>query len=58
MSVDPQVARLLAARLRARSSETGPREPLTEGEREVLGLVEKGLSNKVIAAWAIEHKLA
>ena len=48
--LDPQVARLLAERLRARRSDPAPREPLTEREREVLGLVAKGLSNKEIAA--------
>lgn len=48
--LDPQVARLLAARLRAKKTDPEPREPLTDREREVLGLVAKGLSNKEIGA--------
>ncbi len=46
--LDPQVARLLAQRMRARK-EPEPVEPLTEREKEVLGLVGKGLANKEIA---------
>jgi len=47
--LDPQVARLLAQRMRARKQIGEPREPLTEREREVLGLVARGQSNKEIA---------
>jgi DNA-binding NarL/FixJ family response regulator len=46
--LDPQVARLLAERLRARPAVEGP-EPLTDREREVLALVAHGRSNKEIA---------
>jgi DNA-binding NarL/FixJ family response regulator len=48
--LDPQVARLLAQRLRQKRVESGPREPLTDREREVLSLVAKGHANKEIAA--------
>jgi len=48
--LDPQVARLLANRIRTRREDTAPHEPLTEREREVLSLVAKGHSNKEIAA--------
>lgn len=48
--LDPQVARLLAQRLRTRKTAPEPSEPLTEREREVLALVAKGLANKEIAA--------
>jgi DNA-binding NarL/FixJ family response regulator len=48
--LDPQVARLLANRIRTRREDTTPHEPLTEREREVLSLVAKGHSNKEIAA--------
>ncbi len=46
--LDPAVARLLAQRIRSRRTD-GPVEPLTEREREVLGLLARGLSNKEIA---------
>jgi DNA-binding NarL/FixJ family response regulator len=48
--LDPQVARLLARRIRARRDDTPAHEPLTDREREVLSLVAKGHSNKEIAA--------
>lgn len=48
--LDPQVARMLAQRIRSRKPEADLREPLTEREREVLGLVAKGRSNKEIAS--------
>ena len=48
--LDPQVARLLARRIRNRRDDEPAREPLTEREREVLSLVAKGHSNKEIAA--------
>lgn len=48
--LDPQVARLLARRIRTRRDDGPAREPLTEREREVLGLVAKGYANKEIAA--------
>jgi DNA-binding NarL/FixJ family response regulator len=47
--LDPAVAALLARRVRERASATVRQEPLTEREREVLGLVAHGLSNKAIA---------
>jgi DNA-binding NarL/FixJ family response regulator len=47
--LDPQVARLLARRIRTRRDEPPAHEPLTEREREVLALVAKGHSNKEIA---------
>src|SRR3954452_3024384 len=47
--LDPQVARLLANRMRTRRTNGPDHEPLTEREREVLGLVAKGHSNKEIA---------
>jgi DNA-binding NarL/FixJ family response regulator len=48
--LDPQVARVLAQRLRARRDEQ-PVEPLTAREIEVLQLVAKGAANKEIAAY-------
>ena len=47
--LDPQVARMLANRIRTRRDDAPPHEPLTEREREVLALVAKGHSNKEIA---------
>jgi DNA-binding NarL/FixJ family response regulator len=47
--LDPAVAGLLARRVRERASTSARQEPLTEREREVLGLVARGLSNKAIA---------
>ena len=47
--LDPAVAGLLARRVRERASAASSQEPLTEREREVLGLVARGLSNKAIA---------
>jgi DNA-binding NarL/FixJ family response regulator len=48
--LDPQVARMLARRIRSRRDDGPAREALTEREREVLGLVAKGHSNKEIAS--------
>jgi DNA-binding NarL/FixJ family response regulator len=48
--LDPAVARLLTQRMRERRTEKEPVEPLTEREREVIGLLGKGASNKEIAA--------
>jgi len=48
--LDPQVARLLARRIRSRREDQPGHEPLTEREREVLALVAKGYANKEIAA--------
>lgn len=47
--LDPQVARLLAQRMRARK-EPEPVEPLTEREKDVMRLLGQGLSNKEIGA--------
>jgi DNA-binding NarL/FixJ family response regulator len=47
--LDPAVAALLARRVRERAAAVPVSEPLTEREREVLGLVARGLSNKAIA---------
>jgi DNA-binding NarL/FixJ family response regulator len=46
--LDAAVARLLAERMRHRKSET-PAEPLTDREKEVIGLLGRGASNKEIA---------
>ena len=48
--LDPQVARMLARRVRTARPGAPGREPLTEREREVLRLVARGHSNKEIAA--------
>ncbi len=47
--LDPQVARLLAQRMRARR-EPEPVEPLTEREKDVMRLLGQGMSNKEIGA--------
>jgi DNA-binding NarL/FixJ family response regulator len=46
--LDPAVAGLLARRVRERATARS-QDPLTEREREVLGLVARGLSNQAIA---------
>ena len=46
--LDPAVARLLTQRMRTRKAEPAV-EPLTEREKEVIGLLARGLSNKEIA---------
>jgi DNA-binding NarL/FixJ family response regulator len=49
--LDPAVARLLAQRMRQKKSPADALvEPLTDREREVLGLLAHGMSNKEIAA--------
>jgi DNA-binding NarL/FixJ family response regulator len=48
--LDPQVARLLAQRIRAKRPAIDPHEPLTDREKEVLTLVARGQANKEIAA--------
>ncbi len=47
--LDPQVARMLAQRMRARK-EPEPVEPLTEREKDVMRLLGQGMSNKDIGA--------
>jgi DNA-binding NarL/FixJ family response regulator len=47
--LDPQVARLLAQRMRSRR-EPEPVEPLTEREKDVMRLLGQGMSNKEIGA--------
>ena len=47
--LDPAVTRLLAQRMRERKNQPEPVEPLTEREREVIGLLAQGASNKEIA---------
>ena len=47
--LDPQVARLLAQRMRAKK-EPEPVEPLTDREKDVLRLLGQGMSNKEIGA--------
>jgi DNA-binding NarL/FixJ family response regulator len=49
ITLDPQVQRLLAQRMRERKQEPEPVEPLTERELEVLRELGKGTSNKEIA---------
>jgi DNA-binding NarL/FixJ family response regulator len=46
--LDPAVARLLTQRMRTRKAEPVV-EPLTDREKEVIGLLARGLSNKEIA---------
>ncbi|HEX8940046.1 MAG TPA: response regulator transcription factor [Candidatus Limnocylindrales bacterium] len=47
--LDPAVARLLTQRMRDRRSRDEGVEPLTDREKEVLGLLGQGMSNKEIA---------
>jgi DNA-binding NarL/FixJ family response regulator len=47
--LDPQVARLLAQRMRAKK-DPEPVEPLTEREKDVMRLLAQGMSNKEIGA--------
>ena len=47
--LDPQVARLLAQRMRAKK-DPEPVEPLTEREKDVMRLLGQGMSNKEIGA--------
>jgi len=47
--LDPQVSRMLARRVGRLRPEAPAHEPLTEREREVLGLVARGRSNREIA---------
>ena len=47
--LDPQVARLLAQRMRAKK-EPEPVEPLTDREKDVMRLLGQGMSNKDIGA--------
>ena len=47
--LDPQVARLLAQRMRAKK-DPEPVEPLTDREKDVMRLLGQGLSNKEIGA--------
>ena len=49
--LDPAVARLLAQRMRAKKAgEDEPVEPLTDREKDVLGLLGQGMSNKEIGS--------
>jgi DNA-binding NarL/FixJ family response regulator len=48
--LDPAVASMLARRVREGAAAADRAEPLTDREREVLGLVARGLSNRDIAA--------
>ena len=49
--LDPAVARLLAQRMRAKKAgEDEPIEPLTDREKDVLGLLGQGMSNKEIGS--------
>ena len=52
--LDPQVARLLAQRMRAKK-DPEPVEPLTEREKDVMRLLGQGMSNKEIGAAAVHH---
>jgi DNA-binding NarL/FixJ family response regulator len=48
MHLDPAVARLLAQRIRTKKPADDLVEPLTDRERDVLGLLGQGMSNKEI----------